>query len=107
MWNFYLPLSGRQETRRHIFNTGIIASNFTNKLLALREAFMIYMPDSQAMDTPEELIILSDSKSALMAEERLTSTSSINYLIELMYYKGKFFFAKMDTCTRKSRKKLV
>ncbi|GFW54860.1 hypothetical protein TNCV_2654991 [Trichonephila clavipes] len=46
----------------HIFKTGVTTSN-----LAIKEALTKYMSDSQAMNTTEGLIILSDSKSALEA----------------------------------------
>ncbi|GFQ99411.1 hypothetical protein TNCT_471981 [Trichonephila clavata] len=61
---FFFPQDREQE---HIFNTGLIAFNFTGDLLAIRETLTMYLTYSPAMNNLEGLIRLSDSKSALEA----------------------------------------
>ncbi|GFS60040.1 RNase H domain-containing protein [Trichonephila clavipes] len=38
---------------KHKINTGIIASNFTSKLMAIREALILYQPDPHVIDSTE------------------------------------------------------
>ncbi|GFS72017.1 putative transposable element [Trichonephila clavipes] len=52
---------------KHKINTGIIASNFTSELMAIREALILYQQDPHVIDSTEGLVILSDSKSAVEA----------------------------------------
>ncbi|GFT67053.1 RNase H domain-containing protein [Trichonephila clavipes] len=52
---------------KHKINTGIIASNFTSELMAIREALILYQQDPHVIDSTEELVIFSDSKSAIEA----------------------------------------
>ncbi|GFS50043.1 hypothetical protein TNCV_1836771 [Trichonephila clavipes] len=60
---------------KHKINTGIIASNFTSELVAIREALLLYQQNPHVFDSTEGLVIFSDSKSAIEAikTERLTS----------------------------------
>ncbi|GFX70443.1 hypothetical protein TNCV_4473771 [Trichonephila clavipes] len=51
---------------KHKINTGIIASNFTSELMAIREALILYQQDPHVIDSTEGLVI-SDSKSAIEA----------------------------------------
>ncbi|GFV13161.1 RNase H domain-containing protein [Trichonephila clavipes] len=48
-------------------NTGIIASNFTSELVAIREALILYQQNPHVIDSTEGLVIFSDSKSAIEA----------------------------------------
>ncbi|GFV57426.1 RNase H domain-containing protein [Trichonephila clavipes] len=48
-------------------NTGIIASNFTSELVAIREALLLYQQNPHVIDSTEGLVIFSDSKSAIEA----------------------------------------
>ncbi|GFS87452.1 RNase H domain-containing protein [Trichonephila clavipes] len=52
---------------KHKINTGIIASNFTSELVAIREALILYQQDPHVIDSTEGLVIFSDSKSAIEA----------------------------------------
>ncbi|GFX30435.1 ribonuclease H [Trichonephila clavipes] len=52
---------------KHKINTGIIASNFTSELVAIREALILYQQDPHVIDSTEGLAIFSDSKSAIKA----------------------------------------
>ncbi|GFX87601.1 RNase H domain-containing protein [Trichonephila clavipes] len=52
---------------KHKINTGIIASNFTSELMAIREALILYQQDPHVIDSTEGLVIFSDSKSAIEA----------------------------------------
>ncbi|GFW26712.1 RNase H domain-containing protein [Trichonephila clavipes] len=52
---------------RHKINTGIIASNFTSELVAIREALILYQQNPHVIDSTEGLVIFSDSKSAIEA----------------------------------------
>ncbi|GFV12554.1 RNase H domain-containing protein [Trichonephila clavipes] len=52
---------------KHKINTGIIASNFTSELMAIREAFILYQQDPHVIDSTEGLVIFSDSKPAIEA----------------------------------------
>ncbi|GFU79650.1 RNase H domain-containing protein [Trichonephila clavipes] len=50
---------------KHKINTGIIASNFTSELVAIREALLLYQQNPHVIDSTEGLVIFSDSKSAI------------------------------------------
>ncbi|GFY08261.1 putative DD41D transposase [Trichonephila clavipes] len=52
---------------KHKINTGIITSNFTSELMAIREALILYQRDPHVIDSTEGLVIFSDSKSAIEA----------------------------------------
>ncbi|GFX02749.1 RNase H domain-containing protein [Trichonephila clavipes] len=52
---------------KHKINTGIIASNFTSELVAIREALLLYQQNPHDIDSTEGLVIFSDSKSAIEA----------------------------------------
>ncbi|GFV73247.1 RNase H domain-containing protein [Trichonephila clavipes] len=52
---------------KHKINTGIIASNFTSELVAIREALILYQQNPHVIDSIEGLVIFSDSKSAIEA----------------------------------------
>ncbi|GFV43870.1 hypothetical protein TNCV_484941 [Trichonephila clavipes] len=51
----------------HKINTGIIASNFTSELVAIREALILYQQNPHVIDSTEGLVIFSNSKSAIEA----------------------------------------
>ncbi|GFT57029.1 probable RNA-directed DNA polymerase from transposon BS [Trichonephila clavipes] len=51
---------------KHKINTGIIASNFTSELVAIR-ALLLYQQNPHVIDSTEGLVIFSDSKSAIEA----------------------------------------
>ncbi|GFU65748.1 hypothetical protein TNCV_5058821 [Trichonephila clavipes] len=50
---------------KHKINTSIIASNFTSKLVAIREALILYQQDPHVIDSTEGLVIFSDSLNQL------------------------------------------
>ncbi|GFX35415.1 probable RNA-directed DNA polymerase from transposon BS [Trichonephila clavipes] len=50
---------------KHKINTGIIASNFTSELMAIREALILYHQDPHVIDSTEGFVIFFDSKSAI------------------------------------------
>ncbi|GFY01860.1 RNase H domain-containing protein [Trichonephila clavipes] len=50
---------------KHKINTGIIASNFTSELVAIREALILYQQDPHVIDSTEGLVIFSDSLNQL------------------------------------------
>ncbi|GFU83466.1 RNase H domain-containing protein [Trichonephila clavipes] len=52
---------------KHKINTGIIVSNFTSELVAIREALILYQQNPHVIDSTEGLVIFSDSKSAIEA----------------------------------------
>ncbi|GFW66300.1 probable RNA-directed DNA polymerase from transposon BS [Trichonephila clavipes] len=52
---------------KHKTNTGIIASNVTSELMAIREALIFYQQDPHVIDSTEGLVNFSDSKSAIEA----------------------------------------
>ncbi|GFX18126.1 ribonuclease H [Trichonephila clavipes] len=52
---------------KHKINTGIITSNFTSELMAIREVLILYQQDPHVIDSTEGLVIFSDSKSAIEA----------------------------------------
>ncbi|GFX12622.1 RNase H domain-containing protein [Trichonephila clavipes] len=52
---------------KHKINTGIIASNFTSELVAIREALILYQQNPHVIDSTEGLVIFSDTKSAIEA----------------------------------------
>ncbi|GFW52167.1 RNase H domain-containing protein [Trichonephila clavipes] len=54
---FLLP----DDNYKHKINTGIIASNFTSELRAIREALILYQQDLHVIDSTEGLVIFSDS----------------------------------------------
>ncbi|GFV68688.1 RNase H domain-containing protein [Trichonephila clavipes] len=52
---------------KHKINTGIIASNFTSELVAIREALLLFQQNPHVIDSTEGLVIFSDPKSAIEA----------------------------------------
>ncbi|GFY15546.1 RNase H domain-containing protein [Trichonephila clavipes] len=52
---------------KHKINTGVITSNFTSELMAIKEALILYQQDPHVIDSTERLVIFSDSKSATEA----------------------------------------
>ncbi|GFV55267.1 RNase H domain-containing protein [Trichonephila clavipes] len=50
---------------KHKINTGVIASNFTSELMAIREALILYQQDPHVIDSTEGLVIFSDSLNQL------------------------------------------
>ncbi|GFX26497.1 ribonuclease H [Trichonephila clavipes] len=50
---------------KHKTNTGIIASNFTSELMAIREALILCQQDPHVIDSTEGLVIFSDSLNQL------------------------------------------
>ncbi|GFY77704.1 hypothetical protein TNIN_324091 [Trichonephila inaurata madagascariensis] len=66
--------------RKTIFNAGVIASNFTSGILAIRGAFTTYMTDSQAMDTTEGLIILSGSMTVFRGHHKPKATNISSFI---------------------------
>ncbi|GFX80698.1 probable RNA-directed DNA polymerase from transposon BS [Trichonephila clavipes] len=71
---------------KHKINTGIIASNFTSELVAIREALLLYQQNPHVIDSTEGLVIFSDSKSAIEAirnGETNISCDSITLLEQL------------------------
>ncbi|GFT76270.1 RNase H domain-containing protein [Trichonephila clavipes] len=50
---------------KHKINTGIIASNFTSELVAIREALILYQQNPHVIDSTEGLVIFSDSLNQL------------------------------------------
>ncbi|GFV73129.1 probable RNA-directed DNA polymerase from transposon BS [Trichonephila clavipes] len=50
---------------KHKINTGIIASNFTSELVAIREALLLYQQNPHVIDSTEGLVIFSDSLNQL------------------------------------------
>ncbi|XP_042899089.1 uncharacterized protein [Parasteatoda tepidariorum] len=63
---------------------GLIASNFTSELLAIKEALTFYMTNQEISDTTEGLVIFSDSKAALEAinNGETNVTSALNVILE-------------------------
>ncbi|GFX01383.1 reverse transcriptase domain-containing protein [Trichonephila clavipes] len=61
---FQLP---NKERKMHKINTGLIASNFTSELLAIKEALTLYSTHLELSGTTEGLAIFSDSRVALEA----------------------------------------
>ncbi|GFX42008.1 RNase H domain-containing protein [Trichonephila clavipes] len=76
---------------KHKINTGIIASNFTSELMAIREALILYQQHPRVIDSTEGLVIFSDSKSAIEAiRNRETNIScDIITLLEQLHNKRK------------------
>ncbi|GFV44015.1 RNase H domain-containing protein [Trichonephila clavipes] len=74
---FQLP---NKERKMYKINTGLIASNFTSELLAIKEAFIMYSTHLELSGTNEGLTIFSDSRAALEAiiEVDTNITSAIN-----------------------------
>ncbi|GFX69256.1 probable RNA-directed DNA polymerase from transposon BS [Trichonephila clavipes] len=74
---------------KHKTNTGMIASNFTSELMAVREALILYQQDSHVIDSTEGLVIFSDSKSAIEAISHTTISCDIITLLEQLHSKRK------------------
>ncbi|GFX15352.1 ribonuclease H [Trichonephila clavipes] len=75
----------------HKINTGLIASNFTSELLAIKEALILYSTHLELSATTEGLAIFSDSRAALEAiiKGDTNITSDINVLLESLHFRGK------------------
>ncbi|GFX61848.1 hypothetical protein TNCV_1383461 [Trichonephila clavipes] len=75
----------------HKINTGLIASNFTSELLAIKEAFILYSTHLELSGTTEGLAIFSDSRAALEAiiKGDTNMTFAINFLLESLHCRGK------------------
>ncbi|GFT49654.1 RNase H domain-containing protein [Trichonephila clavipes] len=78
---------------KHKINTGIIASNFTSELVAIREALILYQQNPHVIDSTEGLVIFSDSKSAIeVIRNRETNIScDIITLLEQLHNKRKSY----------------
>ncbi|GFU14983.1 RNase H domain-containing protein [Trichonephila clavipes] len=76
---------------KHKINTGIIASNFTSELVAIREALILYQQDPHVIDLTEGFVIFSDSKSAIEAirNGETNISSDIITLLEQLHSKRK------------------
>ncbi|XP_071041203.1 uncharacterized protein [Parasteatoda tepidariorum] len=76
----------------HKISTGLIASKFTSELLAIKKALTFYLTNQKISDPTEELVILSDSKAALEANNNGETSviSSINILLEGLHGNGKY-----------------
>ncbi|GFX67736.1 RNase H domain-containing protein [Trichonephila clavipes] len=75
---------------KHKINTGIIASNFTSELVAIREALILYQQNPHVIDSTEGLVIFSDSKSAIEAiRNGETNISCDITLLEQLHNKRK------------------
>ncbi|GFU12829.1 uncharacterized protein TNCV_3573941 [Trichonephila clavipes] len=59
---FQLP---NKERKMHKINTGLIASNFTSELLAIKEALILYSTHLELSGRTEGLAIFSDSRATL------------------------------------------
>ncbi|GFS97905.1 ribonuclease H [Trichonephila clavipes] len=75
-----------KERKMYKINTGLIASNFTSELLAIKEALILYSTHLELLGTTEGLAIFSDSRAALEAiiKGDTNITSDINVLLESM-----------------------
>ncbi|GFX26601.1 RNase H domain-containing protein [Trichonephila clavipes] len=75
----------------HKINHGLIASNFTSELLAIKEALILYLTHLELSGTTERLAIFSDSRAAVEAiiKGDTNITSAINVLLESLHCKGK------------------
>ncbi|GFX74462.1 hypothetical protein TNCV_3213491 [Trichonephila clavipes] len=56
-----------KERKMHKISAGLIASNFTSELLAIKEALILYSTHMELSGTTEGLAIFSDSRAALEA----------------------------------------
>ncbi|GFU58385.1 hypothetical protein NPIL_197201 [Nephila pilipes] len=56
-----------ESIHKNRINTGVIASNFTSELLAIKEATTIYLTDLRMLCSTEVLVVFSDSNSALQS----------------------------------------
>ncbi|GFU35545.1 hypothetical protein NPIL_419461 [Nephila pilipes] len=76
---------------KHRINTGMIASNFTSELLAIKETLTIYLTDLRMLGSTEGLVVFSDSNSALQAirNGEYNITSAINNLLKRLEHEGK------------------
>ncbi|GFW20123.1 RNase H domain-containing protein [Trichonephila clavipes] len=75
---------------KHKIHTGIIASNFTSELMAIREVLILYQQDPHVIDSTEGLVIFSDSKSAIEAiRNGETISCDIITLLEQLHSKRK------------------
>ncbi|GFT40101.1 RNase H domain-containing protein [Trichonephila clavipes] len=75
----------------HKINTGLITSNFTSELLAIKEALILYSTHLKLSGTTEGLAIFSYSRAALEAiiKGDTNITSAINVLLESLHCRGK------------------
>ncbi|GFW72210.1 RNase H domain-containing protein [Trichonephila clavipes] len=80
-----------KERKMHKINTGLIASNFTSELLAIKEALILYSTHLELSGTTEGLAIFSDTRAALKAISKgdTNITSAINVLLESLHCRGK------------------
>ncbi|GFU14095.1 RNase H domain-containing protein [Trichonephila clavipes] len=85
---FFLPDGNNY---KHKINTGIIASNFTSELVAIREALLLYQQNPHVIDSTEGLVIFSDSKSAIEAirNGKTNISCDIITLLEQLHNKRK------------------
>ncbi|GFW71522.1 RNase H domain-containing protein [Trichonephila clavipes] len=81
---FQLP---NKERKMHKINIGLIASNFTSELLAIKEALILYSTHLELSGTTEGLAIFSDTRAALKAiiKGDTNITSAINVLLESLH----------------------
>ncbi|GFY04812.1 probable RNA-directed DNA polymerase from transposon BS [Trichonephila clavipes] len=86
---------------KHKINTGIITSNFTSELVAIREALILYQQNPHVIDSTEGLVIFSDSKSAIEAIRNGETNISCDIitLLEQLHNKRKSLYPAMDTRT--------
>ncbi|GFV39469.1 RNase H domain-containing protein [Trichonephila clavipes] len=72
-------------------STGLIASNFTSELLAIKEALILYSTHLEVSGTTEGLAIFSDSRVALEATIKgdTNISSAINVLLESLHCRRK------------------
>ncbi|GFS88498.1 RNA-directed DNA polymerase from mobile element jockey [Trichonephila clavipes] len=82
---------------KHKINTGIIASNFTSELVAIREALILYQQNPHVIDSTEGLVIFSDSKSAIEAIRN--GETNISCDISTLLEQKKILYPAMDTRT--------
>ncbi|GFV19918.1 hypothetical protein TNCV_1882861 [Trichonephila clavipes] len=85
---FQLP---NKERKMHKINTGLIASNFTSELLAIKEALILYSTHLELSGTTKGLAIFSDSRATLetIVKGDTNITSAINVLLESLHCRGK------------------
>ncbi|GFU50534.1 RNase H domain-containing protein [Trichonephila clavipes] len=75
----------------HEINTGLIASNFTSELIAIKETLILYSTHLELSGTTKGLAIFSVSRAALEAiiKGDTNITSDINVLLESLHCRGK------------------
>ncbi|GFX78672.1 RNase H domain-containing protein [Trichonephila clavipes] len=85
---FQLP---NKEKQMHKINTGLIASNFTSELLAIKEVLILYSTHLKLSGTTEGLAIFSDSRAAVEAiiKGDANITSDINVPLESLHFRAK------------------